>query len=178
LEKLETSEKHSRPKDGTISPQCEHCLRQVEKIEYLMKTLSKFTLERSNLDVVLGSQRSVLNKEGIGYSGKFNPLGTRNFLNMSKPTSVICSYYSKFGHASNSCYFKNCGVSKGEYKWVPKGYLTKPINSHVTRGDNNKGQILGIAKVKSASSIVIKNNCWLKYSHILNLLYVCSLKRK
>jgi len=58
------------------------------------------------------------------------------------------------------------------------GYLTKPINGHVTRGDNNKGQILGIAKVKSSSSIVIKNNCWLKYSHILNLLYVCSLKRK
>ena len=89
MEKLEKSEKHSRSKDGTISPQCEHCLGQLEKTEYLMKTLSKFTLGRSNLDVVLGSQRSVLNKEGIGYSGKFNPLGTRNFLNMSKPTSVI-----------------------------------------------------------------------------------------
>ena len=102
LEKLEKFVKHSRSKDGTISPQCEHCLGQLEKIEYLMKTLSKFTLERSNLDVVLGSQRSVLNKEGIGYSSKFNPLGTKNFLNMSKPTSVICSYYSKFRHASNS----------------------------------------------------------------------------
>jgi len=54
-----------------------------------MKTLSKFTLGRSNLDAVLGSQRSVLNKEGIGYNAKSNPLGTRNFLNMSKPTSVI-----------------------------------------------------------------------------------------
>ena len=66
LEKLEKFVKHSRSKDGTISPQCEHCLWQLEKIEYLMKTLSKFTLERSNLDVVSGSQRSVLNKEGIG----------------------------------------------------------------------------------------------------------------
>jgi len=37
-----------------------------------MKTLSKFTLGRSNLDVVLGSQRSVLNKEGIGYSANSN----------------------------------------------------------------------------------------------------------
>ena len=34
-------------------------------------------------------------------------------------------------------------------------YLTKPIIGHVTRGVNNKGQILGIAKVKSSSSIVI-----------------------
>jgi len=87
-----------------------------------MKTLSKFTLGRLNLDAVLGSQRSVLNKEGIDYSGKSNPLGTRNFLNMSKPTYVICSYFSKLGHASNSCCFRNsCGVPKGEYKWVPKG---------------------------------------------------------
>ena len=30
----------------------------------------------------------------------------------------------------------------------PKGYLTKPINSHVTRGDNNKGQILGLPRWK------------------------------
>jgi len=30
----------------------------------------------------------------------------------------------------------------------------KPIIGHVTRGDNNKGQILGIAKVKSSSSIL------------------------
>jgi len=75
-----------------------------------MKTLSKLTLGRSNFYAVLGSQRSVLNKERIGYTGKSNPLGTRNFLNMSKPPSVICSYCSKLGHASNSCYFKNCGV--------------------------------------------------------------------
>jgi len=40
---------------------------------------------------------------------------------MSKPTSVICSYCSELGHASNSRYFKNCGVPKGEYKWVTKG---------------------------------------------------------
>ena len=75
----------------------------------------------SILHQVLGSQRSVLNKEGIGYSGKSNPLGTRNFLNMSKPTFVICSYCSEHGHASNFYYSKNCGVPKGEYKWVSKG---------------------------------------------------------
>ena len=86
-----------------------------------MKTLSKFTLGRSNLDAVLGSQRSVLNKEGIGYSGNSNRLSCRNFLNISKPSSIICTYCSEPGHFSNSCYFKNCGVPKGEYKWVPKG---------------------------------------------------------
>jgi len=121
LEKLEKSKKHSRSKDDTSSPQCEKYPGKLEKIDYLMKTLLKFTLGRSNLDAVLGSQRSVLNKEGIGYSGKFNPLGTRNFLNMSKLTSSICSYCSELGHESNSYYFRNYGVPKGECKWVPKG---------------------------------------------------------
>jgi len=53
LEKLEKSKKHSRSKDGRSSPQCEKCPGQLEKIDYLMKTLSKFTLGRSNLDAVL-----------------------------------------------------------------------------------------------------------------------------
>jgi len=65
LEKLEKSEKYPRSR-------CEHCPGQLEKIKYLMKTLSKFTLGRSNLDAVLGSQRIVLNKERIGYSGESN----------------------------------------------------------------------------------------------------------
>jgi len=109
LEKLEKSEKHPRSR-------CEHCPGQLEKIEYLMKTLSKFTLGRSNLDAVLGSQRSVLNKEGIGYSGNSNQLSCRNFLNISKPSSIICTYCSEPIHFSNSCYFKNSRVPKGKFK--------------------------------------------------------------
>jgi len=99
LEKLEKSEKHSRSK-------CEHSPRKLEKIEYLMKTLSKFTLGRSNLDVVLGPQRSVLNNEGIGYNGQSSRLGPKNFLNISKPSSITCTYCSELGHSSYSCYFK------------------------------------------------------------------------
>jgi len=53
LEKLEKSKKHFRSKDDTSSPQCEKCPGQLEKTDYLMKTLSKFTLGRSNLDAVL-----------------------------------------------------------------------------------------------------------------------------
>jgi len=40
---------------------------------------------------------------------------------MSKPSSVTFSYCFELGHASNSFYFKNYGVPKGKYKWVPKG---------------------------------------------------------
>jgi len=96
-------------------------LGKVERIKYLMKTLFKFTLVKSNLDVILSSHRSVLNKEGIGYTRQINQLKHRNFLSMRKPSSITCFYYFEIGHASNSCYFKIYDVPKGKYKWVPRG---------------------------------------------------------
>lgn len=53
---------------------------QLERIKYLMNTLSKFTLGSSNLEALLGSQRSVLNKLGIGYTSKRNKTNARNSL--------------------------------------------------------------------------------------------------
>jgi len=50
FEKLEKLEKDSRSKYGTSSLKCENCPRQLKKIDYLMNTLTKFTLGRSNLD--------------------------------------------------------------------------------------------------------------------------------
>ena len=108
--------KNSSCKYGKSMPICENCLKQLEKIEYLMKTLAKFTMVRSNLDAVLGSHRSVLNRERIGYSGKINLLESKSFLNMRKRSFVICFYYCEIGNASSSCYFKNFGVPKGKYK--------------------------------------------------------------
>jgi len=39
----------------------ENCKEKSKKINYLIKTLAKFTLGRANLDVVLNSQISILN---------------------------------------------------------------------------------------------------------------------
>jgi len=89
-----------------------------------MSTLTIFTLGRNNLDAILGSHRSVLNREGIGYVEHDSQLGSRlesrKFINMSKPSSVVCFYCCEPGHTSNKCYFKNCGVPEGKYKWIDK----------------------------------------------------------
>ena len=53
LEKLEKPKKDSRSKYGTSYLKCENLPRQLKMIDYLMKTLSKFTLVRLNLDAVL-----------------------------------------------------------------------------------------------------------------------------
>jgi len=120
--KLENMEKHNscNYKKNVIS--CENCSKQLERIKYPMTTLTRFTLGRNNLDAILGSQWSVLNREGIGYVEYANQLGHRlestKFINMSKPSFIMCFYCCEIGHASNKCYFKRSGVLEVKYKWV------------------------------------------------------------
>lgn len=56
-----------------------------------MKTLSNFTLCSSNLNVILTSQRSVLNIEDIGYTGGINRLKSSKFLDISKHSLLLAS---------------------------------------------------------------------------------------
>ena len=67
-----------------------------------MSTLTRFTLGRNNLDAILGSQRSVLNREGIGYAEHENKLSSqlesRKFVNLSKPSSIVCFYCCEPDH--------------------------------------------------------------------------------
>ncbi|KOM37604.1 hypothetical protein LR48_Vigan03g098600 [Vigna angularis] len=65
LESLENISQNTMHVNKNYDLECEICPRQLERIKYLMKTLSKFNLGSSNLDPLLGSQRSVLNREGI-----------------------------------------------------------------------------------------------------------------
>jgi len=80
LKNLEKYEKNSSCAYGKSLPKCENC-------------------SRSNLGVVLQSQRSVLNREGINYTGESNRLGSRNLLNTSKSSCLMCAYCSEIGHA-------------------------------------------------------------------------------
>lgn len=85
-----------------------------------MNTLSKFTIGSSNLVALLGSQRSMLNKQGIWYKGKSNKTNARKFTDLSKPSSISFFYCNNIGHLSKACYCKKVGVSKGKFKWIPK----------------------------------------------------------
>jgi len=121
---LENIEKHKSDNCKKSVLNYEICSKQLERIKYLMSTLTRFPLGRNYLDAMLGSQRSVLNREGIGYAEHENQLNSRlesrKLINMSKPSSIVCFYCCKPGHTSNKCYFKNHGVPEGKYKWIAK----------------------------------------------------------
>ncbi|GAV83402.1 zf-CCHC domain-containing protein, partial [Cephalotus follicularis] len=69
-----------------------------EKNVNLEKSFSKFTLGSKKLEEMLASQRSCLDKTGIGYA----PLEVKAKLKNTK-TRPHCTYCNKIGHVRNKC---------------------------------------------------------------------------
>ncbi|KOM48204.1 hypothetical protein LR48_Vigan07g190800 [Vigna angularis] len=103
-----------------VEKEYDNCPIHLEKIDYLTRTLAKFTQGKENLDVVLRLFGRAIYRQGIGYKAKSNRINSKRFIDMSKPTTNACFYYNTLGHNVRNYYFRNVGVSKGKYKWVPK----------------------------------------------------------
>jgi hypothetical protein len=102
------------------------------KVENLTKILTNFTNGKKNLDNLLGSQRCVFDKAGIGYNPKIKEKHYQKFfINENLLKSPICKHCGKIGHNIHTCPMKNMiwiikGTSpptnpRGPKKiWVPK----------------------------------------------------------
>jgi hypothetical protein len=102
------------------------------KVENLNKILINFTNGKKNLDNLLGSQRCVFDKAGIGYNPKIKEKHYQKFfINENFLKSPICKHCGKLGHNIHTCPMKNMiwiikGTSpptnpRGPKKiWVPK----------------------------------------------------------
>ncbi|GAV91917.1 hypothetical protein CFOL_v3_35302 [Cephalotus follicularis] len=106
-----------------------------EKNVNLEKSFSKFTLGSKKLEEMLASQRSYLDKTGIGYA----PLEVKAKLKKTR-TRPHCTYCHKIGHAINKC-FKRIAHSHSHTRpspnhnpitfrqvWVPKGTIKPTCN--------------------------------------------------
>jgi hypothetical protein len=102
------------------------------KVKNLTKILTNFTNGKKNLDNLLGSQRCVFDKAGIGYNPKIKEKHYQKFfINENLLKSPICKHCGKIGHNIHTCPMKNMiwiikGTSpptnpRGPKKiWVPK----------------------------------------------------------
>jgi cell division protein FtsB len=102
------------------------------KVENLTKILTNFTNGKKNLDNLLGSQRCVFDKAGIGYNPKIKEKHYQKFfINENLLKSPICKHCGKIGHNIHTCPMKIMiwiikGTSpptnlRGPKKiWVPK----------------------------------------------------------
>ncbi|GAV72738.1 hypothetical protein CFOL_v3_16226 [Cephalotus follicularis] len=94
------------------------------EIDALRKTFSKFSNSSDKLDKLLGSQRCVFEKAGLGYEQMKNVKHFRNFFVKKVEPQFCCNYCGRIGHVSSSCIFrKNLRFGKSKKIWVPKGTL-------------------------------------------------------
>jgi hypothetical protein len=78
------------------------------KVENLNKILTNFTNGKKNLDNLLGSQRCVFDKAGIGYNPKIKEKHYQKFfINENFLKSPICKHCGKLGHNIHTCPMKN-----------------------------------------------------------------------
>ncbi|GAV88416.1 UBN2 domain-containing protein [Cephalotus follicularis] len=116
------------------------------EIDALKKTFSKFSSSSEKLEKLLGIQRCVFDKAGLGYDEMNNVKHYQNFFDRKnkiekekiekdfikkKNSFISCNYCGKNGHISSSCFYKNHFMSRSQLKikkvWVPKGtIITNP----------------------------------------------------
>jgi hypothetical protein len=92
------------------------------KVEKLNKIVTNFTNGKKNLDNLLGSQRCVFDKAGIGYNPKIKEKHYQKFfINENFLKSPICKHCGKLGHNIHTCPMKNM-------IWVVKGTTPPKAN--------------------------------------------------
>ncbi|GAV61104.1 zf-CCHC domain-containing protein, partial [Cephalotus follicularis] len=94
------------------------------EIDALKKSFSTFSNSSAKLDNLLGLQRCVFNKAGLGYEEMKNVKHFNNFFVKKNEPQICCNYCGRLGHISTSCIFRNnlC-FDKTRKIWVPKGTL-------------------------------------------------------
>ncbi|GAV90508.1 zf-CCHC domain-containing protein [Cephalotus follicularis] len=94
------------------------------EIYALKKTFSKFSNSSDKLDNLLGLQRCVFDKAGLGYEEMINAKHFNNFFVKKIEPKIVCNYCGGIGHVSTSCSLrKNACFGKTRKIWVPKGTL-------------------------------------------------------
>ncbi|GAV80750.1 zf-CCHC domain-containing protein, partial [Cephalotus follicularis] len=91
------------------------------EVDALKKTFSTFSNSSAKLDNLLGLQRCVFDKAGLGYEEMKNVKHLKKKFKKDEP-KIVCNYCGRLGHVSTSCIYRNnFGFGKTIKIWVPKG---------------------------------------------------------
>ncbi|GAV80747.1 zf-CCHC domain-containing protein [Cephalotus follicularis] len=94
------------------------------EIDALKKYFSTFSNSSAKLDNLLGLQRCVFDKAGLGYEEMKNVKHFNNLFVKKVEPKISCNYCGRLGHISTSCIYRNnLSFGKSRKIWVPKGTL-------------------------------------------------------
>ncbi|GAV73471.1 hypothetical protein CFOL_v3_16956 [Cephalotus follicularis] len=77
------------------------------EIDALKKSFSIFSNSSTKLDNLLGLQRCVFDKAGLGYDQMNNVKHFNNFFVKKVEPQMCCNYCGRLGHISTSCFYRN-----------------------------------------------------------------------
>ncbi|GAV58190.1 zf-CCHC domain-containing protein/UBN2 domain-containing protein [Cephalotus follicularis] len=77
------------------------------EIDALKKYFSTFSNSSAKLDNLLGLQRCVFDKAGLGYEEMNNIKHFNNFFVKKNEPKIVCNYCGRLGHISTSCIYRN-----------------------------------------------------------------------
>lgn len=90
-----------------------------ENILDLTQIVYKFTKGKKNFDLILGEQKCIFDKGGIGYNPFLKQKSLKNFFVKTSTFSipnVICNFYNKNGHVTFNCSIKKRFHFESKYK--------------------------------------------------------------
>ncbi|GAV61604.1 hypothetical protein CFOL_v3_05131 [Cephalotus follicularis] len=94
------------------------------EIDALKKSFSSFSNSSAKLENLLGLQRCVFDKAGLGFEEMKNVKHFQNFFVKKVEPQFCCNYCGRIGHISTSCIYRdNFCYGKTRKIWVPKGTL-------------------------------------------------------
>ena len=114
------------------SSSCISCEVLQKEIDDLKNTLTKFTMGRDNLNLLLGKQGCHFKKAGIGYNPENQQKMYKNFFVPSSSSSspfIKCYHCGKKGHSASTCNVRKNGVSSVKKVWVSNGTSPTTTNS-------------------------------------------------
>ncbi|GAV77466.1 hypothetical protein CFOL_v3_20937 [Cephalotus follicularis] len=92
------------------------------EIDALKKSFSIFSNSSAKLDNLLGLQRCVFGKAGLGFEEMKNVKHFNNFFVKKFEPQIVCNYCGIIGHISTSYFVRNnLYYGKTRKIWVPKG---------------------------------------------------------
>ena len=93
-----------------------------DKILDLTEVVHKFTIGKKNFDMMLGGQKCVFDKGGIGYKSSIKQKYLKNYFVKASTSGIkhTCTYCNQDGHTSFSCFVKKNTYFGGKLAWVPK----------------------------------------------------------
>ena len=115
-------------KNSSCSCESKVCENHERKIQYLLKTVGKLTIGKSNFEDVLAYKNCVFGKAGLGFypqskeNGISKPFSTaleKQSVKRSIQPVVTCFCCMKKGHSIRYCRFRKSHVPKGIFKWIP-----------------------------------------------------------